>query len=220
MDRIVEAYVGEYASGKSENSIHRALELRSDEMPVSLIDLDLVEPFYTLRPLKLALESQGVQVVAWETKDTFGLGEAGSIIMPQMRWALKRDGHVVLDVGYGVEGAKILNLLFGIENEPNLKVIIVINARRPMTHSVKDIVDYIREINRADVILNNTHLGDETTIEVIQEGVEMVHEAAKILGMPVIATSVEDCWLGEMGERDRYGSPVRYLNRRMQKAFW
>jgi len=219
-DRIVEAYVGEYASGKSENAIHRALELRGQGMPVSLIDLDLVEPFYTLRPLKLALEARGIQVVAWETKDTIGLGEAGSIILPQMRWALKREGHVILDVGYGVEGAKILNLLFGIEEEKNLQVIIVINARRPMTNSIEKIISYIHEINRADAILNNTHLGDETTLEVIQQGIDTVHQAADKLGLNVIGTVADEKWKKDLGEVDSQGSPMRYLSRQMQKAFW
>ena len=219
-DRIVEAYVGEYASGKSENAIHRALSLLGGDQVVSLVDLDLVEPFYTLRPLKLGLEEMGLQVVAWETKDTFGLGEAGSVIMPQMRWALKREGHLVLDVGYGADGSKILNLLFGIEKEANLKIIIVINGRRPITHSVEDIVAYVGEIGRVDAILNNTHLGDETTLEIISQGVKMVHAAADILNIPVIATSAEIKWQTLLGEKDEFGSPIRYLERRMRNAFW
>ncbi len=218
--RIVEAYIGEYASGKSENAIHRALELRDRGLPVSIVDLDLVEPFYTLRPLKMALEQQGIQVVAWETKDTFGLGEAGSVIMPQMRWALKREGHLILDVGYGVEGAKILNLLFGIEEEKNLQIIAVINGRRPMTSSHTRILSYINEIGRPDAILNNTHLGAETTLEVIKEGVELVHGAARELGLPVVATSVEQRWQNHLGQTDAYGSPYRFLDCQMQKAFW
>ena len=36
-ERIVEAYIGEYASGKSEIAINRALELHSQGRQVSLV---------------------------------------------------------------------------------------------------------------------------------------------------------------------------------------
>ena len=51
-ERVLEAYVGEYASGKSEIAINRALELKKLQHQVTPVDLDIVEPFYTLRPIK------------------------------------------------------------------------------------------------------------------------------------------------------------------------
>lgn len=50
MNRIVEAYIGEYASGKSENAVNRALALAEQGRKVTLVDLDLVEPVYTASP--------------------------------------------------------------------------------------------------------------------------------------------------------------------------
>src|SRR5690606_12288002 len=74
--RVLEAYVGEYASGKSENAINRGCQLARSGRRVRLVDLDLVEPFYTLRPLKRRLEREGLEVLAWETSELVGLGEA------------------------------------------------------------------------------------------------------------------------------------------------
>lgn len=48
--RLVEAYVGEYASGKSENAVNRALDLLRMGRKVTLADLDLVEPCYLAVP--------------------------------------------------------------------------------------------------------------------------------------------------------------------------
>ena len=42
MSRIVEIFTGAYASGKSEISINRALMLKSEDSPVTLVDLDTV----------------------------------------------------------------------------------------------------------------------------------------------------------------------------------
>ncbi|MEN6347924.1 MAG: hypothetical protein ABFD08_00795, partial [Syntrophomonas sp.] len=63
--RVVEAFIGEYASGKSEIAINRALELKEAGSKVTLADLDTVEPFYTLRPLKELLESKGLKVIGF-----------------------------------------------------------------------------------------------------------------------------------------------------------
>ena len=59
MKRVVEVFTGAYASGKSEISINRAIELAKSPQPLTLVDLDTVEPAYTLRPLKKELENFG-----------------------------------------------------------------------------------------------------------------------------------------------------------------
>ncbi|NPV74111.1 MAG: hypothetical protein HPY89_10075 [Pelotomaculum sp.] len=218
--RTVEAYTGEYASGKSENAVNRALELAGRGRRVTLVDLDIVEPAYTLRPIQDELRAKGVDVIAWRTGEAPGSGEAGGLIRPQARWALRRQGDIILDVGYGAEGLKTLNLLEGAGTDPDLKVLAVINARRPLTAGVEDIVEYVRGMGRVDGLINNTHLAGETTAAVVQEGARTVAEAAGILGLPVVATAAvaEIAW--EIGPLDCMGNPVRPLTRFMQKAFW
>lgn len=218
-EKIIEAYVGEYASGKSEISINRAMELLGDGREVTLVDLDLVEPFYTLRPIKKLLEDRGLQVVAWETSETIGLGEAGNIIKPEMRWVLRRTGDIILDIGYGVEGVRTLNLIEEIESNA-LKVFVVINTGRPMTASVEDIVEYISGLGKVDGIINNSHLGDETEIGFVQEGAAVIKEAARKLKLPFVKTYVEEGLLDSIGPLDATGTPVCGLKRYMQASFW
>lgn len=218
--RIVEAYTGEYASGKSEVAVNRALDLAKEGRRVTLVDLDIVEPCYTLRPLKKELSARGLTVLAWETGETAGLGEAGSVLRPENRWALKRPGDVILDVGYGVEGVKTLNLLEGVREEPALQVLLVVNITRPLTATVEDIVAAVREMGRVDGLVNNTHLGDETTVEVVQEGARVVTGAARRAGLPVVATTAVRELAFQIGERDCCGNPVRPIIRYMKGAFW
>lgn len=217
--RIMEAYVGEYASGKSEIALNRALSLlKEGKKPVTLVDLDLVEPFYTLRPIKKELEGKGLEVIAWETNQTIGLGEAGCIIKPEMRWALRKPGDVILDIGYGVEGARKLNLVE--DSEKGLKVFVVTNIARPITGTVRDIVEYVQTLGPVDGLINNSHLGDDTDLEIIQEGVEIVTEAARLLGLPVIWTAVEDRFANQIGKKDAKGNPVLLIERHMNRSFW
>ena len=218
--QIVEAYIGEYASGKSENAVNRALWLKKQGRNVTLVDLDMVEPFYTLRPIKKKLEDMGITVLAWETNKTIGLGEAGNIIKPELRWVLKRTGDLILDVGYGIEGAKTLNLIYGASDNPYLKIYVVVNVSRPMTSTPEDIISYIQSLGRIDGIVNNTHLGNDTDIEVIQNGAKVIDKVARILDVPVVFTAAEEKHRSILGDTDCAGNSIFYIERFMPEAFW
>lgn len=216
--RIVEAYIGEYASGKSEMAINRALELSNRGRRVTLVDLDTVEPFYTLRPIKNQLEKMNLNIISQSREDSFGLGETGSMITPRARWALRNEGDIILDIGYGVFGAQTLNLVEEIDQTPELKVIAVLNASRPMTNSLDRILEYVKGLGRVDGIVANTHMGDETTPEIIIAGNEIIIEAARILQLPVIYTAVVE----ELkdSEINSFGIPIKYIKRYMPSAMW
>ncbi|QNO14978.1 hypothetical protein HYG86_09425 [Alkalicella caledoniensis] len=222
MNRVVEAYVGEYASGKSENAVNRALELKKlGNDKVSLVDLDTVEPFYTLRALKRKFkEEYDVDVITWETSETIGLGEAGSVIKPEMRWVLRREGNLVLDIGYGVHGAKILNLIEGATESDELKVYVVLNAHRPMTNTEEDIIQYIQSLGKIDGIVNNPNLGDDTTIDAINEGTKIVASAAEKLNIPIVYTAVATEFLDHFKDKDIMGNPIKEIKRFMPDSMW
>ncbi|HHV76555.1 MAG TPA: hypothetical protein GXX39_04170 [Syntrophothermus lipocalidus] len=220
MERVVEAYVGEYASGKSEVAINRALELKEQSWEVTLVDLDTVEPFYTLRPLKALLEKKGITVVGWEAKETFGLGETGGLIKPAVRWVLKRSGCIIMDIGYGVHGAHTLNLVEGAYEDPHLKVLAVVNIARPMTATVGDIIDYVKHLGRVDGLVSNNHLGNDTTAEFVEQGHRVVLKAAESLGIPVVCATVDERLREEVAKIDFAGVPVRYIKRYMPGAIW
>lgn len=216
----VEAFVGEYASGKSEVSINRALALHHAGEKVTLADLDLVEPVYTLRPLKKELVKAGLDVVAWETHETIGLGEAGMTLHPEMKSLTRRSGVVVLDVGYGVYGSEILNVIEGLPEHPALLIYLVVNIMRPMTSSVEAIVDEASRFRKLDGLINNSHLGDETTPELVVRGASLVNEACQKLRQPFIATAAIEDIAQKVASESLHGSTIWPLKRYMPRAFW
>ncbi len=215
---IREAYVGEYASGKSEYAINRALSLCGGGEEVTLVDLDLVEPFYTLRPLREELSAVGLTVIARDSRETAGLGETGNIFEPSARFSLLRPGHVVLDVGYGAYGGRVLNLLEGYPH-PDLRVFVVVNAARPFTATPEKIVQFVRTFDRVDGLVSNSNLGDDTDLEVIRHGNEIVRAAARALNLPVVAAAADERFRRDLGDGEGLGAPVVYLKRFMHRAF-
>jgi hypothetical protein len=218
-DRIIEAYIGEYASGKSEMAINRALEMKSQGRQVTLVDLDTVEPFYTLRILKKMLEEKGLKMISFAREDSFGLGETGAMLNPRARWALRNAGDIILDIGYGVHGARTLNLVEGAYESPDLKIIAVINATRPMTDSPEKIKEYLRELGRVDAIVLNTHLGDQTTAAIIKTGNDMIQTAAREVGIPIAYVAINEELRGQIAAQE-YNLPVKYIKRYMPAAIW
>jgi len=219
MGRIVEAYIGEYASGKSELAINRALELKSQGRSVTLVDLDTVEPFYTLRSLKRELESLGLKVISYTREDSFGLGETGAMLNPQARWALRNEGDVILDIGYGIQGAKTLNLVEGADESKDLKILAVINASRPMTNDHDRIKEYLAELGRVDAVVLNTHMGGETTVDIVEAGNKLVKDVADEAGIPVAYVAVDQN-LREFIPALEYSLPIKYIKRYMPGAIW
>ena len=217
--RIVEAYIGEYASGKSEMAINRALELNKQGRQVTLVDLDTVEPFYTLRPIKKMLEAMNLNIIGFSREESFGLGETGAMLNPQARWALMNEGDIIMDIGYGVNGAKTLNLVEGVDQTPELKVLAVLNASRPMTNSRERIYEYIVELGRVDGIVANTHMGNETTMEIIEAGNQIIIEVAKDLQIEVAYIALEDRWQSSLASR-QFKFPIKYIHRYMPVAIW
>ncbi len=200
--------------------MNRALDLVAMGREVTLVDMDVVEPCYTLRPIKKELQAQGLNVVAWETRDTVGLGEAGTILKAEARWALRRSGDIIFDIGYGVDGLRTLNLIEGVEDEPSFTVLAVVNISRPMTATADDIVAYTREMGVVDGLINNTHMVEETTVQMVQEGARVVAEAARRLGIPVVATTAVAGIADKIGPKDAAGNPVRVIKRYMPRTFW
>ncbi|MDA8097888.1 MAG: hypothetical protein M0028_10095 [Clostridia bacterium] len=221
MRRYVEAYVGEGTSGKSEVAVNRALELTTRGRRVTMVDLDIVKPCYTLRPIQGSLLAMGVaEVVTWASRDQVGMGETPVLWNPAASWVLQRSGDIVFGVGYGVEGAKALALVEGSEVEADLRVIMVINTTNPLTATVSDIVEVVSSFPAVHALVHNTHLGDETTAEIIQDGARIVGEAASVLHMPVVATTAVAELAAAIGEVDCAGHQVRAIRRLMTDTFW
>lgn len=226
MTRVVEVYTGAYASGKSEISINRAFMLNTPDSPITLIDLDTVEPAYTLRPLKKELEEEGLKIVTQE--DYFGLGEAGNVITMEQLNCLSIAGNLVIDVGYGVGGLDILEIIQNISDEPDLRIYIVINTSKLETCSKEAIIDYInwskgeeeQPWKKFSGIISNTHFGDDTSKDDTLRGYEITKEAAKELNLPIIAIAATDAIARTFDGFVHDGVPVWPLTRRMPKALW
>lgn len=225
MTRTVEVFAGAYASGKSETALNRARQYAVQHKGITLVDLDTVEPAYTLRPIASKLREQGINVIT--QPEYFGLGEAGSYITPGQMNCLSTEGNIVIDVGYGASGLDMLDIITNIDQEEDLQIYIVINVSKYETSTVENIIEYIsfseglekRPWKKFSGIISNTHFGDETTKEDVIRGYEIIKKASEQVNIPIRAIGVDEKLITDF-DLTYDGVDVWCYKRMMPIAFW
>jgi hypothetical protein len=187
--------IGSYGSGKTQLAINFAMEWVNvyDSYKITLIDLDVVNPYFRSRELANKLEKMGINMVLPQ-KD-FMLSEAPAL-SPAISGKIKdKSSKVILDVGGDPAGATVLGRFYKdfqlVENE----IWMVINTYRPDTANYEQILKTaakLEETSRLKItgFINNTNLGLETTPELVVEGLECIKKASEISNIPVIMTTV------------------------------
>ena len=206
---------GNYGSGKTEVAVNWALQLAAAGEAVTIVDLDIVNPYFRCREAEALMEAAGIRVIA--PKGELHHAEL-PIILPEIRGVIQRPtGTTILDVGGDEDGARVLASLaqsFG----PH-EMIQVVNHRRPFTDTVPGCLKIQREIEIASTLCitalaSNAHLMDETDEAVIAQGAAFAHEVGRVAGQPVRFATVERRLAGRLDEGD-LGCPLLVLDRTM-----
>ncbi len=112
-------FVGHFGSGKSEIAVNLAFRLRSHGQATTLVDLDVVKPYFRSRGLIEDLEAQGVEVIA--PRNEFAQADL-PIVVPDVRAAVGRATaglcRVIVDVGGADVGARVLGSIPGLSEVP------------------------------------------------------------------------------------------------------
>jgi hypothetical protein len=217
----VTVLVGHFGSGKTEIAINGALDLVRRGRSVALVDLDVVKPYFRSRSARALMAARGVTVVAPEGENAFA---DLPIIVPQVRSLLHDgDSRLILDAGGDATGARVLGSLLDAVPRAETDVLAVLNFRRPFTETLEAAVSMVREIEAAarmkvDGVISNTHLLDETTPEIVDEGYRLAGETARRLGVRLAAVAIDEATCGRV-EPGGFTCPVVVLHRVVMPPF-
>ncbi len=181
-------FIGAYGSGKTEVAINFAIRLREAGKDVSMVDLDIVNPYFRSRDARDALAQLGLQVVS----SAAGMEQADlPALSPAILGTLQTPGlHLVFDVGGDPAGARALGRYHQALALLRPEVWMVVNTYRPETRTPEAIAAMARrlaEAGRLEItgLAANPNLGPETTLPLIRSGMEIVRAAARLLGVPL-----------------------------------
>lgn len=184
---------GNYGSGKTEAALNIAIR-SSRFMKTTLVDLDIVNPYFRSGEKADELRNRGIRVLM----PTFALTTVDiPALPPEIQSVFESDSEkVIFDVGGDDTGAAALGRYFPsfMSRRDETDVVLVVNCMRPLTKGIPEIVELAERIQargrlKIDMILNNTNLAGRTTGEMIEEGENICLECAKRMGGIRVITS-------------------------------
>ena len=182
---------GYYGCGKTTFSLNLARMLAGEDL--TLIDLDVVNPYFRSSDYRKELEAQGIRLIAPNFAGT--MLDVPSLD-PAIAGALENPvGRVLIDAGGDDAGATALGCFAQAIGRQPYDLLYVINQSRPFVSDPADAVQVLRQIEKvsrlkATGLVNNTHWGEGTTKELIEESLPFTAAVSRLTGLPVRCTTV------------------------------
>ena len=187
-------FAGHYGSGKTNIAVNYALLLAAEGKKVCIADLDIVNPYFRTKDSAESLQKAGVELISPQ----FANSNVDLPALPAESYRLVQDKSVygIMDIGGDDRGAYALGRYAPfIRAENDYCMSFVVNCYRPLTATVDDALEVMREIEAAcgiafTAIINNSNLGDQTTAQTVLDSLEFVQQLSQQSGLPVWMHSV------------------------------
>lgn len=188
---------GHYGSGKTNFSLNLAMDMakKNSSKNITLVDLDIVNPYFRSSDYRELLENSGIHVIAPKyagtNLDTPALSaEIDSVFCND-------DTNVIFDVGGDDAGAFALGRYSDKIKQEKYSFIYLVNRYRNLTSTPEASVEILGEIMCAcglmsSYIVNNSHLQWETTPETITDALSYGEKIADIVNVPLLCTTAPD----------------------------
>ncbi|MEI3377708.1 MAG: hypothetical protein V8R08_07800 [Coriobacteriales bacterium] len=220
---------GHYGSGKTNLSVNLALDLVDDGREVTLVDLDIVNPYFRASEQRALLEQAGVRLVApvfSEAGTGLDVPSLTGAIAPSFEQA--DDTHlVIVDLGGDDVGATALGRFSKTVAAHPHAMLYVLNRHRNLMADPDEAVENLREIEaatrlRATALVDNAHLKGETDEAALRDEDGYAEAVSSLSGLPLVAKTVPETLAGD-GERLFTGTkcaPLVYPVRLYVKNPW
>ena len=197
-------FAGHYGSGKTNIAVNYAMLLAEEGKKVCIADLDIVNPYFRTKDSESELEKKGITLIC----SKYANSNVDLPAIPAESYRLVQDKSCfgVIDIGGDDRGAYALGRFAdAIKAEGDYRMAFVLNRYRPLTSTVSDAVEIMREIEAAsgikfNCIVNNSNIGSETTAEVVLDSVDFAEELSRVTGLPIWLYTAEESVAKELLE--------------------
>ncbi len=207
---------GHYGCGKTNFALNLAVDAVKRGEKVTLVDLDLVNPYFRSSDYEDLLHQHGISLIA----PVFAHSNLDLPALParlQSIFAMP-DQTVILDVGGDDAGATALGGLSAkIREHGAYQMLYLVNRYRALTTQSEQAVELLGEIERASrlratAVVNNSHLQQQTASRDILEALPYGRQVAQQLGLPLAATTTPVALAQELqGQVENLYPVTRYV---------
>ena len=194
---------GHYGCGKTNLALNIAAERAQAGETVTLVDMDIVNPYFRSSDYPEFLAQQGIELIA----PNFAHSNVDLPSLPAKMYSVfEKEGTVIIDVGGDDDGSTALGRFNRQLSQVNYQMLYVVNKYRDIQNDPNNAVRLLREIEytsrlKATAVVSNAHLCGETEAENIIAGAEYAEKTAEILGLPMIMTTCEKRFVSEVSQK-------------------
>ena len=201
----ITVFAGHYGSGKTNIAVNYAIALKKINKSVAIADLDIVNPYFRTKDSAPVLESHGITLISSPYANT----NVDVPALPSETYRIIDDKalYSVIDVGGDDRGALALGRYSDAIMKEDYEFLFVINKYRPLTRDPESCIEVMKEIEEAcrmkfTGIVNNSNLGEETTLEDIRDSFGYAGEVSALSGIPLKMTTVKSNLSEEFSEAE------------------
>ena len=183
---------GHYGTGKTNLSINLAMDCARSGESVTLVDMDIVNPYFRSADYSDVLTKEGIRVIGPNFANTNldTPSHPGSV-----KTAIEDGERVIIDVGGDDAGTTALAVYSRQLQSADPDVLYVVNMYRSMTTSPDEAIAILGDIERtahlkATGVVNNSHLKQLTTAETVDASLEFADSVCGATGLPLRFTTV------------------------------
>ena len=203
-------FCGHYGSGKTEVSLNYAINLAKQGKKVSIVDMDIVNPYFRTADARKILNEYSIEMIASEFANS-------NLDIPTIPQEVKKvffdtDRVIVFDVGGDDDGAFALGQFNSFFQKEEYKMTLVVNTKRPLTGEMTELYDMAKRIEFASRlkftdVANNTNIGKLTDSKTLMSDYQEIVSLSEKLGIPITMQCGLDTALSELPEelkKDRF----------------
>ena len=205
---------GHYGCGKTNLALNLAVEAAKSGRRSVIVDMDIVNPYFRSSDYAAFLEKHNVKLIA----PVFANTTLDTPVLPPEIYSVfsMEDCDVFIDAGGDDVGATALGRLSAQLNEHGYEMIYVVNRYRILSTKPEETVGLLREIEaashlKATAMVNNSHLGVNTTAETVLEAKDFAEKAAELCALPLIYSTVPD-FAADFEGKESFKTVRRYVH--------
>lgn len=193
MNRKITILSGHFGSGKTEIAINLALLERLTHGKVAINDLDIINPYFRTRDVSRLFQQHDVELIA--PKHHLATTDLPIVSGEIYRILHDPSYRLIVDAGGDVEGATVLGQYYHEWKNLNPELLFVLNGNRPYVSTLEGAVYTVKQVEKAarinvTGIINNSNIGSETTMNEIQNGLELSSSLSEKLKIPLLYTTI------------------------------